>query len=132
MKGGYPGPPPNNWDGQSNFDQTLTPELRAQAKLAVKDEYTFVFLELGEAHGERELERALLTRIEDFLRAMGGIFAFMGSQYRLEVGGQEFFIDLLLYHRRLRCLVAIDLKIGDFQFQAKTSSAASQGRQEGM
>ena len=100
--------------GQTNFDQALTPELRAQAKLAVKDEYTFDFLELGEEHGERELERALIARIEDFLRAMGGMFAFMGSQYRLEVDGKEFFIDLLLFHRRLRCLVAIELKVGEF------------------
>ena len=66
--------------GQTNFDRVLTPELRAQAKLAVKDEYTFDFLELGEEHSERELERALIARIEDFLRAMGGMFAFMGSQ----------------------------------------------------
>lgn len=101
--------------GQTNFDQALTPALRAQAKLAVKDEYTFDFLELGEEHGERELERALIAKIENFLRAMGGMFAFMGSQYRLEVDGKEFFIDLLLFHRRLRCLVAIELKIGEFQ-----------------
>ena len=101
--------------GQTNFDRALTPELRAQAKLAVKDEYTFDFLELGEEHGERELERALIARIEDFLRAMGGMFAFMGSQYRLEIDGEEFFIDLLLFHRRLRCLVAIELKIGKFK-----------------
>ena len=100
--------------GQTNFDQVLTPELRAQAKLALKDEYTFDFLELGEEHSERELERALIARIEDFLRAMGGRFAFMGSQYRLEVDGKEFFIDLLLFHRRLRSLVVIELKIGEF------------------
>jgi predicted nuclease of restriction endonuclease-like (RecB) superfamily len=100
--------------GQSNFNQALTPELRAQAKLGVKDEYTFDFLELGEEHSERELERALIARIEDFLRAMGGMFAFMGSQYRLEVDGKEFFIDLLLFHRYLRCLVAIELKVGEF------------------
>jgi len=101
--------------GQTNFDQTLTSALRAQAKLAVKDEYTFDFLELGAEHSERELERALIAKVEDFLRAMGGLFAFMGSQYRLEVGGREFFLDLLLFHRRLRCLVAIELKVGDFQ-----------------
>ena len=101
--------------GQTNFDQTLTPAIRAQAKLAVKDEYTFDFLELAEEHSERELERALITRVEDFLRAMGGLFAFMGSQYRLEVDGREYFLDLLLFHRRLRSLVAIELKIGDFQ-----------------
>ena len=101
--------------GQTNFDQTLTPSLRTQAKLAVQDEYTFDFLELAEEHSERELERALITRVEDFLRAMGGRFAFMGSQYRLEVDGREYFLDLLLFHRRLRALVAIELKIGDFQ-----------------
>lgn len=100
--------------GQTNFDQVLTPELRAQAKLAVKDEYTFDFLELGDEHSERELEQALIARIEDFLRAMGGMFAFMGSQYRLEVDGKEFLIDLLLFHRRLRCLIAIELKVGEF------------------
>lgn len=101
--------------GQTNFDQTLTPALRAQAKLAVKDEYAFDFLELGAQHSERELERALIARIEDFLRAMGGMFSFMGSQYRLEVEGREYFIDLLLFHRRLRALVAIELKIGEFE-----------------
>ncbi|KAB2834185.1 MAG: DUF1016 domain-containing protein [Candidatus Brocadia sp.] len=101
--------------GQTKFDKTLTPKQRAQAKLAVKDEYTFDFLELGEEHGERELERALIARIEKFLRAMGGLFAFIGSQFRLEVEGKEYFIDLLLFHRRLRCLVAIELKVGEFQ-----------------
>ena len=100
--------------GQTNFDRALTPELRAQAKLAVRDEHTFDFLELGEDHSERELERALIARVEDFLRSMGGMFAFMGSQYRLEVDGKEFFIHLVLFHRRLRCLVAIELKIGEF------------------
>ncbi len=101
--------------GQTNFDKALTPKLRAQAKLAVKDEYTFDFLELGEEHAERELERALVGRIEQFLRAMGGLFAFVGNQFRMEVDGREFFIDLLLFHRRLRCLVAIELKVGEFQ-----------------
>jgi len=101
--------------GQTNFDQTLTPELRAQAKLAVKDEYTFDFLELGAEHAERELERALIARIEDFLRALGGMFAFIGSQFRLEVDDKEYFIDLLLFHRRLKCLVALELKIGEFE-----------------
>jgi len=101
--------------GQTNFDRALSPELRAQARLAVKDEYTFDFLEMGEQHSERELERTLIARIEDFLRAMGGLFAFVGSQFRLEVGDKEYFIDLLLYHRRLKCLVAIELKIGEFE-----------------
>ncbi len=101
--------------GQTNFDKALPVELRGQAKLAIKDEYTFDFLELADEHSERELERALIGKIEDFLRTLGGMFAFMGSQYRLEVDGREFFIDLLLFHRRLRCLVAIELKVGEFQ-----------------
>ena len=101
--------------GQTNFDRTVTPELRAQAKLALKDEFLFDFLELGAEHSERELERALIARIEDFLRAMGGLFAFVGSQFRLEVEEKEYFIDLLLFHRRLKCLVAVELKIGEFQ-----------------
>lgn len=100
---------------QTNFTETLPESLQPQAKLAVRDEYVFDFLELGEQHSERELEQALLSKIDTFLRQMGGMFAFLGSQYRLEVGDQEFFIDLLLYHRRLRCLVAIELKVGRFQ-----------------
>ena len=76
---------------------------------------TFDFLELGQEHSERELERALVAKIEHFLRAMGGLFAFVGSQFRMEVEGREFFVDLLLYHRRLKCLVAIELKIGEFE-----------------
>jgi predicted nuclease of restriction endonuclease-like (RecB) superfamily len=101
--------------GQTNFDKALPPELRAQAKLAVRDEYTFDFLELGEQHSERELERALIARVEAFLRAMGGLFAFVGSQFRLEVDGKEYFLDLLLFHRRLKSLVAVELKIGEFE-----------------
>lgn len=100
---------------QTNFDATLPEPIRDQAKLALKDEYLFDFLELGEEHSERELERAILARVEHFLRAMGGMFAFVGSQYRVEAGDKEYFIDLLLFHRRLRCLVALELKVGEFE-----------------
>lgn len=100
---------------QTNFDQTLPQEIRNQAKLAIKDEYTFDFLELGDEHSERQLEQALLSKVENLLREMGGIFAFIGSQYRLEINDKEFFIDLLLYHRGLKCLVAVELKVGEFQ-----------------
>jgi len=100
---------------QTNFDQTLPKAVRGQAKLAVKDEYTFGFLELGEEYNERQFELAILARVEPFLREMGGMFAFVGSQFRLEVDGDEYFIDLLLFHRRLKCLVALELKIGKFQ-----------------
>ncbi|MBI1883216.1 MAG: DUF1016 domain-containing protein [Chlamydiae bacterium] len=100
---------------QTNFEKTLPEKIKKQAKLAVKDEYTFDFLELTEEHGEMELERALIAKINKFLIEMGGAFAFMGNQYRLEVDGTEFFIDILLYHRRLKCLVAVELKVGEFK-----------------
>ncbi len=99
---------------QVNFDMTLPEEVRNQAKLAVRDEYTFDFLELGDEFSERQLETQVLARVEPFLREMGGVFCFISSQFRLEVGAKEFFVDLLLYHRRLKCLVAIELKVGEF------------------
>ena len=99
---------------QTNFNKTLSPKNRNQAKLAVKDEYTFDFLELSEEHGEAELEKALIAKVNRFLVEMGGVFAFMGNQFRIEIEGNEFFIDILLYHRHLKCLVAIELKTGKF------------------
>lgn len=105
--------------GQSNFDETLPESVKAQAILAVKDHYSFEFLGLAEEHSERELEQGLIRNLRTFLIEMGGSFAFIGNQYRLEVGGQEYFIDLLLFHRRLHCLVAIELKIGDFKPEHK-------------
>lgn len=99
---------------QTNFEQVLPEEIQRQLKLAVKDEYAFDFLELGDMHSERQLEQAILSRVEPFLREMGGMFTFVGSQYRLEVGDKEYFIDILLYHRPLKCLVALELKIGEF------------------
>ncbi len=104
---------------QTSFDQTLSPTLRAQAILAVKDHYTFDFLDLAEAHSERELERGLVNNLRHFLAEMGGACAFVGNQHRIAVGGQEYFIDLVLFHRCLRCLIAIDLKIGAFQPEHK-------------
>jgi predicted nuclease of restriction endonuclease-like (RecB) superfamily len=100
---------------QTNFDKALPEKYKHQAKLAVKDEYTFDFLELGEEHSERELEIEILNNIRKFLIEMGGYFAFIGNQYRIEVEGEEFFLDLLLYHRKLQCLVAVELKIGKFK-----------------
>lgn len=100
---------------QTNFDETLPEKYVNQAKLAVKDEYIFDFMELSDQHSERELEESLLNNIRAFLEEMGGNFAFMGSQYHINVGEDDFYIDLLLYHRSLKSLVAIELKIGDFK-----------------
>lgn len=99
---------------QTNFDRAISEEDRDRAKLAVKDEYTFGFLELGDEYDERQLEQAILARVEPFLKEMGGMFAFIGSQYRLEIDDEEYLIDLVLYHRQLKCLVAVELKIGEF------------------
>ena len=97
-----------------NFDRTLPPLQSDLATALLKDEYVFDFLSLAEDAKERDLEAALLLKIRDFLLELGQGFAFMGSQYHLEVGGQDFYVDLLFYHHKLRCLVAIDLKIEDF------------------
>jgi len=100
---------------QQNFAATLPPAQLPAATLALRDEYTFGFLGLTPEHSEYELEQALLGNVRRFLVEMGGDFAFIGNQYRLEVEGQEYFIDLLLFHRELQCLVAVELKITAFQ-----------------
>ncbi len=99
---------------QTNFEQTLPDILKDQAVLAIKDEYTFNFLSLQEEHSERELEQALIHNVRNFLTEMGYQFTFLGNQFKLEVDDREYFIDLLLYHRQLQCLVAIELKVGEF------------------
>lgn len=104
---------------QTNFDRTLPDEYKHQAKLAVKDHYTFDFLELADEHSEHELELALVRHIRKFLIEMGAWFTFVGNQFRLEVGDKEYFIDLLLFHRKLRRFVAVELKIGEFQPEYK-------------
>jgi len=101
--------------GQTSFEKTLPEKLKHQAKLAVKDEYIFDFLELTEEHSEMELERAIIAKINKFLIEMNGMFAFIGNQFRIEINDKEFFIDILLYHRHLKCLVAIDLKVSEFK-----------------
>ena len=90
---------------QTNFDKALEEKYRHQANLAVKDSYNFDFLELGEEYDERKLELGLIKNVRSFLLEMGGDFSFIGNQYKLDVDGDEFYIDLLLYHRRLKSLV---------------------------
>lgn len=100
---------------QTNFDATVPEKYRDQAKLAVKDDVMFNFLEVEDEHTEYELEQALMKNMRKFLIEMGGDMCFVGNQYRLEVGGEEFAVDLLLYHRELKSLVAIELKTGKFK-----------------
>lgn len=100
---------------QTNFDKTLEKKYRNQAKLAVKDSYSFDFLGMSEDYSERDIELGLIKNIRSFLMEMGGDFTYIGNQYRLKVAGEEFFIDLLLYHRQLQSLVAIELKTTKFK-----------------
>lgn len=99
---------------QTNFDQVVPEKYKKQAILAIKDEYQFDFLGLSDQHSEYELELAILKNIRPFLIEMGGDFSFMGNQFRVAAGGKEYFIDLMMFHRKLRCLVAIDFKTGEF------------------
>lgn len=104
---------------QTNFDETIPEKIKNQAILAVKDHYNFDFLELNDFHSERELELELIKNIRKFLIEMGHHFTFVGSQFVVNVNDKEYKIDLLLYHRSLQCLVAIDLKINDFEPEHK-------------
>jgi len=100
---------------QTNFDDAVPEKYRLQAKLAVKDEYNFDFLEIGTQHSEEELETAIMKNLRKFLIEMGGYFTFVCDQYYLDVTDEDYHIDLLLFHRRLRSLIAIELKIGEFK-----------------
>ncbi|MEM6251331.1 MAG: PDDEXK nuclease domain-containing protein [Cyanobacteria bacterium P01_D01_bin.156] len=99
----------------NNFQQTLPPEQTDLSHSLLKDPYNFDFLTLQDAYQERDLEQALIVRIRDFLLELGVGFAFVGSQYRLEVEGDEFFLDMLLYHVKLHRYVVLELKVTDFK-----------------
>ncbi len=98
----------------SNFDRTLPPAQSDLARETLKSTYNFEFLGLDEQVGERTLKEALVERIQRFLLELGSGFAFVGRQHRLVVGGDEFFVDMLFYHLRLRCYVVVELKTRAF------------------
>jgi predicted nuclease of restriction endonuclease-like (RecB) superfamily len=95
---------------QTNFESTLPAPQSDLARDLLKDPYAFDFLGLLDPTNERTIEKALIHHLKDFLIELGVGFAFVGSQYRLEVAGQESFIDLLFYHTRLHCYVVVELK----------------------
>lgn len=99
----------------TNFNRTLPPPQSDLAEQAIKDPYTFDFLTLSSTAHERELEDGLLNHIQRFLLELGVGFAFLGRQVHLEVAGDDFYIDLLFYHVRLRCYLVIELKNGPFK-----------------
>jgi predicted nuclease of restriction endonuclease-like (RecB) superfamily len=107
----------------TNFAVTLPSPQSHLAQQTIKDPYVFDFLSLSEDALERELERGLLEHIRKFLLELGVGFAFVGSQCLLEVEGEDFYIDLLFYHLRLRCFIVIDLKMEPFkpEFAGKMS-----------
>jgi predicted nuclease of restriction endonuclease-like (RecB) superfamily len=99
----------------SNFEATLPAPQSDLAQQILRDPYQFDFLSLSERHSERELENALVEHLSKFLLELGAGFAYVGRQHRIEVDGEEFFIDLLFYHLRLHCYVVIELKVEKFK-----------------
>ena len=99
----------------ANFDRTLPAPQSDLARDITKDPYNFDFLTLGDDAHERDLERGLLDHLRQFLLELGVGFAFVGSQYRLTIGNEDFFIDLLFYHLKLRAYVVVDLKMKAFE-----------------
>ena len=94
--------------------QKAQPEDRVLPEEEIKDPFVLEFLDLKDEYSESDLEDALISHLETFLMELGGDFCFMGRQKRLRVGDEWYRVDLLFYHRRLRCLVVIDLKLGKF------------------
>ena len=99
----------------TNFAASLPKPQSDLARESLKDPYRFDFLGLTEQAQEREIEHALVRHVTDFLLELGAGFAFVGKQVLLNVGGDEFFMDLLFYHLKLRCYVVIELKAGAFK-----------------
>lgn len=100
---------------QTNFEKTL-PALQSDlARETLKDPYSFQFLTIADEAEERALERGLVAHIREFLLELGAGFSFVGQQVHLEVGGEDFYVDLLFYHLKLRAYVVIDLKMKVFK-----------------
>jgi predicted nuclease of restriction endonuclease-like (RecB) superfamily len=100
---------------QNNFDRALPVHIAEQADEAMKDVYTLDFLGIRKPILEKELEQRLIEKLKYFLLELGYGFSFIGNQYKVSVGNKDYFIDLLFYHRRLKCLVAIELKSGNYK-----------------
>ncbi|MCC6126882.1 MAG: DUF1016 family protein [Pirellulales bacterium] len=99
----------------TNFEQTLPAPQSDLAQQTIKDPYVFDFLTLADDARERELERGLLEHLRAFMLELGVGFAFVGSQYHLEVEGGDYYLDLLFYHLKLRAFVVVDLKVEEFK-----------------
>ena len=100
---------------QNNFDKAISPQAVAKYTMQFKDEYDLSFLNLPDHHNEKQLENAIVSNITKMLGQFGHDFAFMGQQFRLELDDKEYFIDLLFYHRKLKSMIAIELKTNEFK-----------------
>ncbi len=98
-----------------NFPEVLPEHLAEQADKALKDSYILDFLDISMPLQERQMEKKLIVRFKDFITELGLGFCFIGSQYKIKLSDKEYFIDLLFFHRKLKSLVAIELKIGAFK-----------------
>lgn len=99
----------------SNFEKLLPAPISDLAQQVLKDPYCFDFLTIQEHHNERQLQEALTSQITRLLLELGNGFAYVGQQYRLSVGQQDFYTDLLFYHLKLRCYIVIELKVEAFR-----------------
>jgi len=100
---------------QHNFPKVLPAHLAEQANESIKSVYNLDFLDITKSVIERELERRLVERIKRFMLELGKGFSFLGNQYRLTLGNNEYFVDLLFFNRLLKCLVVVELKTGKFE-----------------
>ncbi len=91
----------------------MPPQLKSEP--VFKDTYVFEFLDLPKNYSEKDLRKALVSRLKDFILELGRGFSFLGEEYRVQVGNHDYYLDLLFFHRELRCLVAVELKIEEFQ-----------------
>jgi predicted nuclease of restriction endonuclease-like (RecB) superfamily len=98
-----------------NFNETLPKVMAEQADKTLKDVYMLDFLGITEPVLEREIENKMLEKVKETILELGYGFAFMGNQYKVSTETKDYFIDLLFYHRKLKCLVAFELKIGEFK-----------------
>jgi predicted nuclease of restriction endonuclease-like (RecB) superfamily len=99
----------------TNFERTLSAKQSDLARETFKSPYLFDFLAMGVSIQERELENALIAHMKKFLLELGNGFAFVGSQYNLNINGDDYYLDLLFYHIKLHCFVILELKVGEFQ-----------------
>lgn len=95
--------------------ELLKTEQKLSPELVFRDPYFLDFLGLADTYSEKDLETSILAELQNFIIEMGSDFAFMARQKRIIIDNRDYYIDLLFYHRRLKCLVAIDLKIGEFE-----------------